>query len=163
MHATARSLGVLALWAAASSASYAQLGASTSTAPDWPKWQARLGVTTTPQLGAPRGSATAISLLGDYYFTGPGFGAGRVGGGLRATSGLYVGDTGGSAPYLGVGYTGASLRGGWGFTADIGLKGLSATSSSGLRLGRAPAPAIDDTLRDLRLAPTLQLGVTYRF
>jgi hypothetical protein len=163
MHATARSFCVLALWAVASSAQ-AQLGsAQGAQAVDWPKWQARLGVTTTPQLGEPRGTPSALSLLGDYYFTGPGFGAGRVGGGLRATSGLYLGDTGGTAPYLGVGYTGASLRGGWGFTADIGLKGLSATSGSGLRLGRTPAPAIDDTLRDLRLAPTLQLGVTYRF
>jgi monothiol glutaredoxin len=41
-------------------------------------------------------------------------------------------------PYLGVGYTGLSSKGGWGFSADVGLMALS--PSSAVKLG-APAAA----------------------
>jgi hypothetical protein len=64
-------------------------------------------------------------------------------------------------PYLGIGYSDSSLRGGWGFSADLGLAaqnfGLGRTARS---LGNQP---LDDMIRDLRLAPVLQLGVSYRF
>jgi hypothetical protein len=61
-------------------------------------------------------------------------------------------------PYLGVGYTGMSLRGGWGFSADVGLVG------SGVRLGRPIAGnQVDELLQELRLTPMLQLGVSYSF
>jgi hypothetical protein len=69
-------------------------------------------------------------------------------------------DDASTVPYFGIGYTGVSIRGGWGFTADIGLVG------SGVRLGRTPFGTqgnIDELLRELRLTPVLQLGVSYSF
>ena len=64
-------------------------------------------------------------------------------------------------PYLGIGYSDASLRGGWGFSADVGL----AAQSFGLfRAARSlGSQSLDDTIRDMRLTPVLQLGVSYRF
>lgn len=72
-------------------------------------------------------------------------------------------DNGHAVPYLGVGYTGLSFKGGWGFTADVGLMALH--PGSGLRLsGVAPGnQSLDDVLRDLRLTPVLQLGLSYLF
>lgn len=58
-----------------------------------------------------------------------------------------------SSAYLGIGYTGQSLRGGWGFSADLGL-----------RLGRgAPQPTLEDTLMELRLRPVLHFGLSYSY
>lgn len=64
-------------------------------------------------------------------------------------------------PYLGIGYSDSSLRGGWGFSADLGL----AAQSFGLsRTARALGnQSLDDIVRDMRLTPVLQLGVSYRF
>lgn len=67
-----------------------------------------------------------------------------------------------AAPYVGIGYSGVSLRGGWGFTADVGLAGTSA----GLRARRESAPGtqgVDELLRELRLTPVLQFGASYAF
>lgn len=66
-------------------------------------------------------------------------------------------------PYLGIGYTGQSLRGGWGFSADVGLVKLSYRDE--LRLGRSPqgAQSLDELLMDMRLRPVLQLGLSYVF
>ncbi len=67
-----------------------------------------------------------------------------------------------AVPYVGVGYSGVSLRGGWGFTADLGLAG----TIGGLQM-RRDAPAFsrgaDDILRELRLTPVLQIGASYAF
>jgi hypothetical protein len=149
-------------------------------------WQARFGLTapaapTVAEFPSLRSLAVpSAQLLGDYYFTGPGFGGGRVAGGLRATSGLLIGarspglaapglslrradlggDSAGTLPYVGVGYTGLSVRGGWAFSADLGLVGT--TRTPGLQLQRS-GPSLDEVLRDLRLTPTLQLGVSYSF
>ncbi|RQP23230.1 hypothetical protein DZC73_19165 [Albitalea terrae] len=60
-------------------------------------------------------------------------------------------------PYVGVGYTGLAGRGGWGFSADLGVMALNPSS---VKLGRQ---ALDDSLRDLHLSPMFQLGVTYSF
>lgn len=159
----------------------------------WPRWQARVGVTVPSlrpdtTLVAPAAAALpGLQLMGDYYFTGPGFGAGRVAGGLRATSGLLLGprsqalstpsitSSGGlsvarrapdgsseassTVPYVGIGYTGLSARGGWGFTADVGLMALG----GGLRVRPGAASNLDDMVRELRLSPVLQLGVSYAF
>lgn len=66
-------------------------------------------------------------------------------------------------PYVGLGYTGLSVRGGWGFSADLGVVAQSPGNAS--RLGRAlgGGQSLDGAVRDLRLAPLLQLGVSYSF
>lgn len=67
-----------------------------------------------------------------------------------------------AVPYVGLGYSGVSLRGGWGFTADVGLAG----TGGGLQM-RREAPLIsrgaDEILRELRLTPVLQIGASYAF
>ncbi len=66
-------------------------------------------------------------------------------------------------PYVGLGYSAVSLRGGWGFTADLGL----ARTTDGLRTRRdsslGAAQGMDDLLRELRLTPVLQFGASYTF
>ena len=67
-----------------------------------------------------------------------------------------------AVPYVGIGYSGISLRGGWGFTADVGLAG----SAGGLRTRRDTtlgAQGVEDLLRELRLTPVLQFGASYAF
>ena len=67
-----------------------------------------------------------------------------------------------AAPYVGIGYSGISLRGGWGFTADVGLAG----TAGGLRTRRDAAlgaQGVEDLLRELRLTPVLQFGASYAF
>ena len=67
-----------------------------------------------------------------------------------------------AVPYVGIGYSGVSLRGGWGFTADVGLAG----TSGGLRTRRelsSSSPGVDELLRELRLSPVLQFGASYAF
>ena len=67
-----------------------------------------------------------------------------------------------AVPYVGVGYSGVSLRGGWGFTADLGLAGTGA----GLQTRRdlpAQSRGADEILRELRLTPVLQIGASYAF
>ena len=66
-------------------------------------------------------------------------------------------------PYLGVGYTGLSTRSGWGFSADLGL--LAQYPSNAVRFGRSfgSGQSLDDTIRDLRMTPMFQLGVSYSF
>lgn len=156
----------------------------------WPQWQARAGVVTTQHapLQSSLASATtaprAAALLGDYYFTGPGFDPKRVGGGLRATTGwLYGGSLALGAPhalspaavsttvmnsslvpserpahaaYIGIGYTGLSLKHGWGVLADVGLVGTTAPGASRL-IGD------DFSIRNDRLIPTVRLGMSYAF
>jgi len=157
--------------------------------PGWTQFQGRLSLgTASPSLRieAP-GFDTAslklssLSLMADYYLTPALQGSA---GGLRATSGVLFGprsspwsgpgtgglfnvdrrmlpavvdgstDTG-TTPYLGIGYTGLSVKGGWGFSADVGI--LAG------RLGRNLGQSLDDQVRELRLAPVLQLGVSYSF
>jgi hypothetical protein len=64
-----------------------------------------------------------------------------------------------AVPYVGIGYSGISLRGGWGFTADLGLAG----TSGGLRARRDSTQGVDELLRELRLTPVLQFGASYAF
>lgn len=65
--------------------------------------------------------------------------------------------------YLGLGYSGLSLKGGWGFAADLGV--MAVQSGTAVRLGRtySSAPGSDELVRELRLSPVLQLGVSYTF
>jgi len=75
-------------------------------------------------------------------------------------SGADRGDPSASLSYLGIGYTGHSLRGGWGFSADLGLVG---GGYGGFRLGHSSAQAVEDLLRDMRYKPVLQLGLSYSY
>ena len=61
-------------------------------------------------------------------------------------------------PYFGFGYTGLSVRNGWSVSADLGLV---AQSPGGLRNARSQS--LDDAVREMRLAPLFQLGVSYAF
>lgn len=62
-------------------------------------------------------------------------------------------------PYLGLGYTGLSLRGGWSFNADLGL--VARSPGNVVKFGRNQS--LDDSVRELRLSPLLQFGVSYSF
>jgi len=68
-----------------------------------------------------------------------------------------------AVPYVGVGYTGLANKGSWGFSADVGLVALSPRSA--VKLGRllGGAQSLDEVLRDMRLSPLVQLGVSYSF
>jgi len=61
-------------------------------------------------------------------------------------------------PYVGLGYTGLAGKGAWGFSADLGVMALN--PGSAVKLGHQ---GLDDSLRDLRLSPMVQLGVSYSF
>lgn len=66
-------------------------------------------------------------------------------------------------PYLGVGYTNLSVRSGWSVSADLGLVGQGAAGA--VRLGRAfnGSQSLDDAIREMRMTPLVQLGVSYAF
>lgn len=127
----------------------------------WPQWQARITVSTT--------TLAPVSLLGDYYLDAPGLQLPRALGGLRATGGLRTGarslslamagidTTPDTLPYLGLGYSSTALKGGWGFTADIGLV---AERPGRVLLGNG---GVNNLLREMRLSPVVQLGVSYAF
>lgn len=152
-----------------------------------PWWQS----STLDEQDAGSSRVASISLLGDYYFGAVAHRAAAPAG-FRATSGLLLrtGNAGladaawkkasavwgmpvvaagtGSAaaaalPYVGLGYTLAPGRHGWGFSADIGV--VANNPARAIRLGRLAAgpQALDDLLRDLRLSPQLNLGVSYSF
>ena len=172
----------------------------------WPRWQGRVGLGSAaspglrPELQRNEDAKVgSLSLMGDYYLTGPLVGRHRLTGGLRATSGLVIGPrsallsnpalpshqaspfslsrlvggvpplTGvdsaelGTAPYLGIGYTGMSIKGGLSFSADVGVAAMN--PGPGLRFGRvvSGSQSFDDMLRELRLTPVIQLGVSYSF
>lgn len=71
--------------------------------------------------------------------------------------------TASTVPYLGIGYSSLPSRGGWSWTADLGL--VSRAPGNAVRLGRvfSGSQNLDDVVRDLKLAPVVQLGVTYAF
>ena len=179
-------------FAAAASVAAAQDGLSLKPSPP-AEQKLQLGPVQLGLLVSLPGSSPRAQLFGDYYLTGPGFGQGDIAGGLRLTSGLAIGPrraTQGlppvrlgeglrsapglqlgpdqensrvALPYLGLGYTSLSAREGWGFSADIGLGGLA--PGERLRLGRSnpTAAQVENVLNALRLAPVLQLGVSYAF
>ena len=84
---------------------------------------------------------------------------------LGATASPFAGEAAAESatvPYLGLGYTGLAVRSRLSFSADLGLAGHN---GGGVRLGRAfnGTQNLDDAVRELRLAPLLQFGVSYAF
>ena len=68
-----------------------------------------------------------------------------------------------AVPYVGFGYSSTSLKGGWGFSADLGVMALN--PGNAMRLGRAlgSVQSAEDLIRDLRLSPAVQVGASYSF
>jgi hypothetical protein len=146
----------------------------------WPTWQARLSVhTPTSVFGNGASRSTSAWLLGDYYFGVPRLLPLTPQGGLRATGGLVsphgvsipyglaaasqTSDGPDSLPYFGLGYSRSMLARGLSFSADVGLVAQNPGGAS--RFGRALTgnANLDDAVRNLRLAPLVQLGVRYSF
>jgi hypothetical protein len=135
----------------------------------------------------------SLSVVGDYYFATPlrlGNGALRASGGLLfGPRTLWAGQPGlgttrpvlsierqwasaspadanadaSTLPYVGLGFTGLSGTGRFSYSADLGL--VARSPGQAVKFGRVLGGTqnIDDLLRDLRLAPVLQLGVSYAF
>ena len=74
-----------------------------------------------------------------------------------------AGDVSNSVPYLGIGFSDTPAQRGWGFSADFGV--LALTPRPAVRLGRVftGQQSFDDLLRELRLTPSVQVGVSYSF
>ena len=140
-------------------------------------WQSRferdapsaLASRTPMALGSPTAAVQSLRLLGDYQFS-----ALRLGdtGGLRLTGGVLINlkttssaipdANKGALPYAGIGYSSASLRGDWGFSADLGLAapGLSSARIDRLFNSAAAAAAAD---AQPRLLPMIRLGMNVAF
>ena len=113
-------------------------------------------------------------LLSDRYFSAPSLQLDQ--GSLRASMGLLVSERttglrlGNSAlqanralPYVGLGYSGLSIKGGWTLSADICVvldNAAGATRFGSAILGQQ---SFDSALRDMRLSPLMQLAVSYAF
>lgn len=68
-----------------------------------------------------------------------------------------------TVPYIGIGYTNLWPKSGWSVSADLGV--VSQNPSNVARFGRVfgGSQSLDDVVRDMRLAPLVQLGVSYSF
>lgn len=136
--------------------------------------------------GATPRTLQAGGLYGDYVFAQPRFGSFRASGGLVLGNPAGAPQTGSLAngslgiamldggtigataeaptlPYLGLGYTSPARWGALSLTAELGLV---AGHPSGLTsLGRAllGTQAMDQALREIRIAPMLQVGLRYAF
>jgi len=66
-------------------------------------------------------------------------------------------------PYIGIGYSNLSPKSGWHFSADLGV--VSQSPGNVVRFGKVVggSQSLDDVVRDMRLAPVVQLGVSYSF
>ena len=115
--------------------------------------------------------ATGGMLMGPLSLSGSGLALGTsnfqlgqtlaIGRRSLLATGLDANDPGASLSYLGIGYSGQSLHGGWGFSADLGL--FNRASIGGLRLGNSNTSGMEDVLRDMRYKPVLQLGLSYSY
>ena len=68
-----------------------------------------------------------------------------------------------TVPYIGIGYSNLSTKSGWHFSADLGV--VSQSPGNVVRFGRVfgNLQSLDEVVRDMRLAPVVQLGVSYSF
>ncbi len=147
---------------------------------DTPSWQARVEFDQPLLVGTSLGTNWALGqtpvtgrLLGDYRIDALRFGQT---GGLRLTSGVIVSlrtvsgtglvfntdSTASAQPYAGIGYSGGSARGDWGFSAELGVAAQNPGAAS--QLGRTSnRVSFGETVRDLRLQPMVRLGMNYAF
>lgn len=129
------------------------------------------------------------ALLGDYTFATPSFGRFRASGGLmsghlgglplaNASAGPRLGvavvssaapawapgsETPSTLPYLGLGFSGAAWLDGLALTADVGIVAERPSAATGLGRALFGNQGVERSLRELRLAPVMQLGVRYTF
>lgn len=129
------------------------------------------------------------SLLGDYVFATPSYGSFRATSGLMlgnpggapmlsttpaARLGVTVLDLGSlgsgalgegpsTLPYLGMGYSSASLWRSLSISADVGWVAGRPAGLAGVGRAMFGSQGMDAAMRDLRLAPVLQFGVRYSF
>ena len=68
-----------------------------------------------------------------------------------------------SVPYVGLGYTDVPTSTGWGFRADLGLMALRPQSAVKFGSVLSGPQGLEDLLRDMRLSPLIQIGVSYSF
>ena len=141
--------------------------------------------------GAGLRSVQGGSLLGDYVFATPRFGHFRATSGVmlgapagaplfnampHARLGVTVFDSGTAGygmpgngeppttlPYLGLGYSSASLWRSFSLSADLGLVAGRPAGLAGVGRAIPGHQPLDAAVRELRLAPVLQLGVRYSF
>ena len=128
----------------------------------------------------------AGGLFGDYTFASTGLGS------LRASGGVLLGHLGGAplssagvggrlgiavldggtatasaepatVPYLGFGYNSPSFWSGFSLSADLGLVAGRPSGLGGFGRALLGNQALDLAVREMRLAPVLQLGVRYAF
>lgn len=129
----------------------AVLGDYVFAAPAFGNFRATSGVMLGTPAGAPVLNATANSRLGITMLDG---GYGSYGSSSDAPSTL---------PYLGLGYSSPALWRSLSVSADVGLVAGRPAGLSGLGRAMLGNQAMDVAVRDLRLAPVLQLGVRYSF
>jgi hypothetical protein len=129
------------------------------------------------------------SLLGDYVFATPSFGNFRATSGVMLgapggapvfsampaarvhinvldnglAGGSWAADGPSTQPYLGLGYSSASLWRSLSVSADVGLVAARPAGLAGVGRAMLGNQAMEAAVRDLRLAPVLQLGVRYSF
>ncbi len=127
------------------------------------------------------------AILGDYVFATPGFGNFRATSGvmlggaagapvlyaaptarvgvtvLDGAFGPYAGDAPSTLPYLGLGYSSARLWRSFSVSADVGMVAGRPAGVPGLTRAVFGSQPTEAAVRDLRLAPVLQLGVRYNF
>ena len=105
-------------------------------------------------------TSAGLALGGNAFALGQNVAVGQRSLSLSSSS-AEISEAAASLSYLGIGYTGQILRGGFSFSADLGL--VSSTSLPGLRLGQSNALGMEAVLRDLRYKPVLQLGLSYSY
>ena len=105
-------------------------------------------------------ASAGLALGGNAFQLGQNVAVGQRSQGLLSPNSDFS-DPSASLSYMGIGYTGQTLRGGFSFSADLGL--VSNANIAGLRLGRSNAVGMEDVLRDLRYKPVLQLGLSYSY
>jgi hypothetical protein len=136
-------------------------------------------------------AAQGGAILGDYYFAQPAFGSFRASGGLMLGSmggapqlsglasprlgltlqslggaganGATGAESGGTVPYLGLGFVSSAWRNSLSLTADLGWVAAQPSAMGGVGRAIFGNQAWETALREIRIAPVLQLGVRYAF